>query len=95
MIFTFANVTHPDVDSLYAHLKRARVSRQSYFHEYHPRRDPISGDLIPFKDLDHYLGQDFTSKITLKKWLKEKPVEGGEWGNAWLARRNKLTEKIQ
>jgi len=83
----FDDTVHPTLESLYAHLKRFRVSRAKYFTTYYPRTDKLTGQPIPFKDTDQYLTQDFLSKVTLRKWLGQHPTEGLEWSKAWLARR--------
>lgn len=83
----FDQTSHADLASLHAHLKRFRVSRAKYYTLYHPRFDKLTGEPIPFKDLEQYLSQDFLSKINLRKWLAKCPAEGLEWSKAWLARR--------
>lgn len=83
----FDGVTHESLDTLHAHLKRFRLSRERYYHQYYPRKDPITGALIPFRDLDQYLSQDFADKNTLRRWLKDNPEKGLQWAKDWLARR--------
>lgn len=83
----FDGTVHESLDALHAHLRRYRVSKEKYYHTYYPRHDPITGELIPFRDLDQYLAQDFRDKNTLRRWLKEHPEEGLLWAKQWLARR--------
>lgn len=79
---------HDSVDALHAHLKTLRVARERYWHTHMPRRDRLTGEMIPFKDYDQYTSQDFLTKVSLKRWLKETPrAEGLEWAKGWLARR--------
>ena len=85
--FQFDQTSHDTLESLYAHLKRFRVSRERYFHEYYPRHDKATGELIPFKDYEQYQSQNFVSKVTLKKWIKDNPEEGWKWAKEWLAQR--------
>lgn len=87
LICGFDQTIHQNIDSLYEHLKRFRISREKYFHTYEPRKDPITGELIPFKNLDQYLSQEFISKITLRKWLETNPEVGWRWSKNWLTRR--------
>jgi hypothetical protein len=86
-ICAFDQTSHESLDALHAHIRRFKVSRERYYHTYHPHTDPVNGKLIPFKDLDQYLEQSFESKITLKQWLKRNPAEGFAWSKQWLARR--------
>lgn len=86
-VCAFDQTPHESLEALHAHLKRYRVSREKYYTLYYPRKDPCTGAPIPFRDLDQYLSQEFTSKVTLKKWLKENPIEGYTWAKGWLARR--------
>lgn len=86
-VCAFDQTTHASLDALHAHIRRFKVSRERYYTVYHPRKDPATGNLIPFKDLDQYLEQGFESKVTLKRWLKLNPEAGYEWAKLWLARR--------
>ncbi len=83
----FDNTPHATLDALHAHIRRFKVSRERYYTTYWPRKDPVSGKLIPFKDLDQYLEQSFESKVTLKRWLKLNPEAGWEWSKDWLSSR--------
>ncbi len=83
----FDGSIHESLDALHAHLKRFRLARAKYYQTYYPKKDPINGDPIPFKSLEQYLEQSFANRNTLKKWLKEHPVEGLTWSKDWLARR--------
>ncbi len=77
--------THESIESLYGHLKMLRVGRERYWHEHLPRRDKLTGELIPFKDYEQYTTQDFANKINLRNWLKVVPrAEGLEWSTKWL-----------
>lgn len=87
VICAFDQTEHADVDSLHEHLKSIRVARKRYYEQYAPRHDRATGAPIPFKDYEQYMSQDFVSKITLKKWLKENPREGWEWSKEFLAKR--------
>lgn len=92
-VCAFDQTSHGSLEELHAHIRRFKVSRERYYHQYYPRYDPVSKKLIPFKDLDQYMDQEFESKLTLKKWIKENPKEGYVWAKDWLARR-KVTKGL-
>lgn len=87
LICGFDQTPHATLEDLHIYIRRFKISREKYYHEYHPRRDPITNDLIPFKDYEQYFSQDFTNKLTLKKWLKQNPTEGWKWAKGWLMNR--------
>lgn len=78
---------HPDIESLHALLKRFRIKQEAYHHEYNPRHNRLTGELIPYKDYDQYMSQEFATKNELKAWIKSKPEEAREWAIDWLRRR--------
>lgn len=82
---------HPDIASLHALLKRFRIKQEAYWHEFLPRRNRLTGDLIPYKDYDQYMTQEFATKHELKTWIKMRPDEAREWAIDWLKARK--TEK--
>ncbi len=90
----FDGTIHKSLEDLHDYLKKWRLSRAKYYQEYYPRKDPITGELIPFKSLEQYLSQDFSNKNTLKKWLKENPKEGFTWAKNWLAKRKEEKQLI-
>lgn len=81
--------THPSLEALHAYIWGSyRVGKQSYYHQYHPRRDLLTGELIPFKDAEQYLTADFATKVNLRKWISQQPREVGlAWAKAWLTKR--------
>ena len=83
----FDGTVHESLEALHEYFKRWRLARAKYYQTYYPRKDPITGELIPFKDLEQYLEQDFANKNTLKAWLKANPKEGFEWSKNWLRNR--------
>ncbi len=50
------------------------IKQSDYYHQYEPRIDLFSKELIPFKNLEQYRSQDFINKINLRKWLAEQPL---------------------
>lgn len=80
---------HTSLDALHAYVKSAyRLSQKTYWITYAPRKDLLTGEVIPFKDAEQYLAADFTDKNHLRKWLKEQPREVGlKWAKDWLVKR--------
>lgn len=93
-VCAFDQTPYESLDALHAHIRRFKVSREKYYTTYYPRKDPISGKPIPFKDVDQYLTQEFESKVTMKRWLKDKPEAGYAWAKDWLARRKADKELV-
>lgn len=78
---------HESVKDLHKYLRFLHVTQEAYYHEYVPRRDRLTNEMIPFKDVEQYVTAEFISKPNLKKWLKDNPDEGWKWSREWLKRR--------
>lgn len=78
---------HEDIQSLHGLLKRFRIKQEAYYHEYYARYNRLTGELIPYKDYDQYMSQEFATKNELKAWIKAKPDEAKEWAINWLKAR--------
>ena len=91
MTFTCAidNTEHASLEALHAYIKTAyRVGQKTYWTSYHPRKDLLTGESIPFKDAEQYLAADFTGRVSLKKWLATQPRGVGlTWAEEWLVKR--------
>ncbi len=83
---------HKTIKDLHAHLKRFRVKQEKYWHEFVPRFNLLTGELIPYKDYDQYMSQEFATKNELKAWIKAQPQKARQWAIDWLVRRR--TEKL-
>lgn len=83
---------HESIKDLHAHLKRFHVKQERYHHEYNPRFNLYTGELLPYKDYDQYMSQEFATKNELKAWIKKEPHVARKWAIDWLARRR--TEKM-
>ena len=59
--------------SLHKHLKQHGLNLASYYTQYHPRLNKLTGDPLPFKKFDEYFERDFSTKQQLLKWCKENP----------------------
>lgn len=47
-----------------------QIKRADFFQSYYPRRDLLTGELIPFKAAESYFLSDFLNKNNLRKYLK-------------------------
>jgi len=59
--------------SLHKHLKQHGLSMAEYYTLHYPRYNKLTGEALPFKNIDHYFDRDFSTKQQLKKWCKEAP----------------------
>lgn len=76
------------MSALLAYLKKCGVPQKTYFTDFAPRFDLLTGEKIPYKSPpDRYLKIDFAHKNNLKKFLKEKPEDGKKWAIEWLKNR--------
>lgn len=88
MLCLYDQTEHADLPALLAHLKKCGVPQKTYFTDFAPRFDLLTGEKIPYKSpAERYLKIDFAHKNNLKKFLKEKPEEGKEWAIGWLKSR--------
>lgn len=78
---------HPDIGSVHALLRRFRIKQATYHHEYNPRYNRLTNELIPYRDYEQYMTQEFATKNELKAWIKSKPAEAKEWAINWLRTR--------
>lgn len=62
-------------DEFHSHLKTHKISRESYYTTYFPRRDLLTDEPIPFKNKEHYFSHSFLSKENLSAWLTSQPAE--------------------
>ena len=84
VICEFDQTSHISKEDLHLYLRRFRIKQEVYYHQYNPRHDLLTGELIPYKDYDQYHTQSFINKINLKKWLKTNPEKGLQWAIDWL-----------
>lgn len=78
---------HDSLKSLHKYLRFLKTTQESYYHEFTPRRDKLTNELIPYKDYQQYHTQEFSNKNNLKKWIKENKESGIEWSTEWLKKR--------
>lgn len=79
--------SHETREALHVHLKKLRVKQETYYTTHETRRDLLTGEPLPFKSVAQYLAAEFTDKNSLKRYLKERPVEGRAWAVEWLRKR--------
>ena len=56
------------VRSLHAHLKKHSFSLADYYTKHHPRKNLLTGTLLPFKNLETYFTEDFENREQLLRW---------------------------
>jgi hypothetical protein len=61
--------------SLHKHLKQHGLNLASYYTQYHPRKNKLTGDPLPFKRFDEYFERDFSTKSQMFKWCDQNPKE--------------------
>lgn len=81
------NTEHESTEAMHRHLRRFRVKLEDYYTNAYQRKDRLTGEPIPFKNVEQYMSQDFLDKKSLKKWVKQNPVEGRAWAIEWLKKR--------
>ncbi len=81
------NSQHQTESDLHRHLRILRVKQETYYTQYFPRKDLLTGEPIKFKNRESYFKTDFNNKNNLKKWSNDNPALGLEWGKNFLARR--------
>ena len=81
------NTEHDSLESLHKYLRKFKIKQETYYLEYYPRKDLLTGEQIPFKNVDQYLSADFINKINLKKWIQQNPEQAKIWAIEWLKKR--------
>lgn len=61
--------------SLHSHLKKHNYYVADYYIEFYARKNKLTGDLLPFKNVDSYFSKDFTTRVQMNKWLEQQPEE--------------------
>ena len=61
--------------SLHKHIKQHGLNLASYYTQYHPRENKLTGDPLPFKRFDEYFERDFSTKQQMFKWCNQHPKE--------------------
>jgi hypothetical protein len=61
--------------SLHKHIKQHGLNLASYYTQYHPRENKLTGEPLPFKRFDEYFERDFSTKQQMFKWCNQHPKE--------------------
>ena len=56
--------------SLHAHLKKHKISLNEYYFAHYPRKNLLTGTLLPFKDKESYFENDFETRQQLIDWCR-------------------------
>lgn len=83
------NTVHPTLPDLHLHLRKLKWKQSDYYEFFFPKKDLLTGEKIPFKDLRTYFKVDFLNKNNLNKWARANPVEAVEWTKKYIAERKK------
>ena len=62
---------------LHRHLRSHGLTVLDYYRAHYPRYDKLTGELIEFKNKEHYFSSDFNCKNNLKKYLESVSKEAG------------------
>ena len=57
--------------SLHKHIKQHSMHLAEYYVNFFGRKNLLTGDLLPFKDVESYFHKDFTNRIQMNKWLRQ------------------------
>jgi hypothetical protein len=83
------NTVHPTLPDLHSHLRKLKWKQADYYESFFPKKDLLTGEKIPFKDLRTYFKVDFLNKNNLNKWARANPVKAVEWTKKYIAERKK------
>ena len=64
------DLTFPSERSLHAHLKKHKTSLAEYYTTYYPRKNLLTGTLLPFRDKELYFERDFENRDQLLRWCE-------------------------
>lgn len=63
--------------ALHKHIKVHNLYVPEYYTKYYPRKNPLTQELLPFKNKEDYFNKDFTTRAQMIKWCntcKEKDL---------------------
>lgn len=73
--YLFCKICNKENDDPKHFWKIHKVTQANYFLQYYNRRDLLTSEPIPFKDIDSYFSTDFINKNNFNKWFKLQSVE--------------------
>tara|TARA_B100002019_G_scaffold293527_1_gene321976 strand:+ start:6601 stop:7530 length:930 start_codon:yes stop_codon:yes gene_type:complete len=56
---------------LHLHLKKHKMDLATYYTNYFPRKNLLTGEPLPFKNKSDYFSKDFSTRRQLLKWCKQ------------------------
>lgn len=56
--------------SLHAHIKKHNLTVAEYYTKYYPRKNLLTGELLPFKNKSDYFNKDFSTRSQMLKWCE-------------------------
>lgn len=78
----------PTQRSLHAHIKKHDMLLGDYYVKHFQRKNKLTGELLPFKNVDDYFDKDFSQPHQLSEWIEKAPfVEAKEYLGKLLKRR--------
>jgi hypothetical protein len=57
------------------HLRSHKITLAEYYTKYHPRKNLLTGEYLPFKNKEQYFSVDFANRSQLLEWCKKNPDE--------------------
>lgn len=89
------HTTHDSLEAMHKHLQfKVKLKQADYYPRFHPRADRLTGDPIPFKNVEQYLAAEFLSKDTLRRWIAANPEAGKQWAIDWLRHRKEEKQLV-
>lgn len=75
---------------LHIHIKKHKIDLATYYTTYYPRKNLLTGELLPFRTKKEYFAQDFSTRSQMLKWcLAQDKKVAGEYAVS------KLKERIE
>jgi hypothetical protein len=75
---------------LHIHIKKHKIDLATYYTTYYPRKNLLTGELLPFRNKKEYFTQDFSTRSQMLKWcLTQDKKVAGEYATS------KLKERIE
>lgn len=88
------NTIHPTLPDLHLYLRKIKWKQAKYYETFFSRKDKLTGEIIPFKDLKTYFKVDFLNKNNLNKWAKANPKEAIEWSKNYISDRKEEKQLV-
>lgn len=57
------------LESLHKHIKKHNLILAQYYTDFYPRKNKLTGEALPFKNIDSYFDKDFATRNQMNKWL--------------------------